>query len=101
MTKAESKMWVEILRNKKFFGYTFLRQKPIGHFILDFYCAALHWVIEVDGDSHSDTETRDMERTQYLEEEFNLRVIRYSNEEVLNNISGVYENLLRRLENPS
>ena len=49
MTLAEKKLWYNYLKTFKF---RFLRQRPIDNFIVDFYCAELKLVIEVDGDSH-------------------------------------------------
>ena len=50
-TKAESKIWREVLRMRQFAQYKFLRQKAIGGYIVDFYCSELQLVIEIDGDS--------------------------------------------------
>ena len=66
LTPAEKKLWYDYLRN---FKYRVLRQRPIDHFIVDFYCPSLKLVIEVDGDSHftEEAEAADRERTQQLE----------------------------------
>lgn len=56
-TKAEVKMWVSILRNRQMMGYQFLRQRPIGNYIADFFCKTLNLVIETDGLSHHFEET--------------------------------------------
>src|SRR6266498_3345931 len=66
-TKAELRMWNEVLRMRQFARYKFLRQKPIDNFIVDFYCSELRLVIEIDGDSHADTVEYDEERTKVLE----------------------------------
>lgn len=50
MTKAERKLWYEVLKNIRF---QFYRQKPIANFIADFYCPKFNLVIEVDGETHS------------------------------------------------
>ena len=65
MTPAEKKLWHGYLRSFKF---RVLRQRPIAFFIVDFYCAALKLVIEVDGDSHFTEAGRayDAERTSIL-----------------------------------
>lgn len=94
-TKAESKIWREILCKKQFARYKFLRQKPIGNYIVDFYCSDLQLVIEIDGDSHDETVEYDAERTKVLNSH-GLTVIRYSNDDVLRNIEGVYDDLARR-----
>jgi very-short-patch-repair endonuclease len=92
MTVAEKKLWYSYLKS---FPFRVLRQKPIDNFIVDFYCAKLKLVIEVDGDSHYTNDGReyDIERTQILEG-YGLKVIRFSNDEVLNEFEGV----CRRIE---
>ncbi|MFH0887551.1 MAG: endonuclease domain-containing protein [bacterium] len=95
-TPAEKKLWYEVLRNKQFEGYKFLRQKPIDNFILDFYCSKLQLAIEVDGDSHAAQEEYDMFRTARLNE-YGISVIRYTNDEVMNNIDGVYDDLFQKI----
>ena len=87
MTLAERKIWSEYLRN---FPYRVYRQRPIAQFIVDFYCPKLKLVIEIDGESH-DTENAqdyDQERTEVLQG-YGLKVIRFKNEEVLQNFTGV------------
>jgi len=93
---AELKLWVEVLRSKKT-GYKFLRQKPMRNFILDFYCSKLLLAIEADGDSHVDKEEEDQKRTESLSR-VGIKVIRYTNEEILTNIVGVGEDIVERLE---
>jgi very-short-patch-repair endonuclease len=87
LTPAERKLWYEYLRN---FKYRVLRQRPIDHFIVDFYCHSLKFVIEVDGDSHftEEAEAADRERTQQLES-YGIRVIRFTNQEVVKDFEGV------------
>lgn len=91
-TGYEQKMWRELLRNKQFLGYKFIRQKPIGNYIVDFYSSELKLVIEIDGDSHVDNPQYDIQRTIMLEA-YGLTVIRYSNRDVLHNIEGIFEEL--------
>ena len=95
-TPAEQKIWFEILRSRQFAAHKFLRQKPIDRFIVDFYCSALRWVIEIDGDSHADDLAYDIERTNILQGH-NLIVTRYTNHDVMHNISGVYDDMARRV----
>ncbi len=97
MTKAEKKIWYDILSKKKLDGYKFLRQKPILHFIADFYCSELKLVIEIDGDIHDKKKEYDAERTIKIEKE-GLNIIRFSNEDVLHNIEGVKSELLRFIQ---
>lgn len=81
MTPAEKKLWYQYLKNFKF---RVLRQRPIDHFIVDFYCPILKLVIEIDGDSHFTDEGQDYdkERTQRLEG-YGLKVLRFTNQQVL------------------
>lgn len=97
MTEAEKKLWFEVLRDSWKTGYKFTRQKPLGEFIADFYSAKLLLVIEVDGDSHAESKERDQERTNYLKNKYNIEVIRYQNEDVLNNLESVYNDLVKKL----
>ena len=95
-TQAERTIWREILRKRQFACFKFLRQKPIGGYIVDFYCAELRLVLEIDGESHAETAEYDAERTTFLNS-LGLRVLRYTNDEVLKNLEGVYEDLMRQL----
>ncbi len=95
MTIAEQKLWKNYLKN---FKYRVLRQRPIDHFIVDFYCPNLKLVIEIDGDSHytKDAIIYDQARTEKLES-YDLRIIRFTNQEVLHNfevVCGVIEGLI-------
>ena len=81
-----------------------LRQRPIDNFIVDFYCAALGLVIEIDGDSHFTEEGKvyDAERTSVLEG-YGLRVVRFTNVEVFQEFEGVcwrLEGLVGELSDP-
>lgn len=87
MTLAEKKIWYDYLRN---FSYRVHRQRPIDNFIVDFYCPKLKLVIEIDGDSHysENSQEYDLQRTKILEG-YGLKVIRFSNDDVLHNLDGV------------
>ena len=91
MTPAEKKLWHDYLKTFKF---RVLRQRPIASFIGDFYCAALKLVIEVDGNSHFTEAGRayDVERTRILEG-YGLKVIRFTNDEVLHNFEAVCDRI--------
>ncbi|NEU82808.1 endonuclease domain-containing protein [Nostoc sp. UIC 10630] len=93
MTPAEKKLWNEYLRN---FQYRVFRQRPIHHFIVDFYCPTLKTVIEIDGDSHFTDEAQDydLERTNILEG-YGLKIIRFTNSQVLNHFDSVCEQIQR------
>ncbi|BDA69625.1 hypothetical protein CAL7716_037910 [Calothrix sp. PCC 7716] len=86
-TPAEKKLWNNYFKT---FKYRVVRQRPIDYFIVDFYCAALKLVIEVDGESHftNDSIAYDLERTQLLEG-YGLKVIRFTNDEVMKTFEGV------------
>ncbi len=93
-TPAEKKLWFDLLQNKRFRGLKFSRQKPLDNYIVDFYCAELMLAIEVDGDTHAEQEQYDQTRTNQLNN-LGVQIIRYSNTDVLNNLEGVYEELLK------
>ena len=95
-TPAERKLWYEILQHKHFDGLKFTRQKPVDRFIVDFYCANLMVAIEIDGDSHAEQKEHDRQRSARLNM-LGIEVIRYTNEEVMNNLTGIYDDLKKRL----
>ncbi len=90
-TPAERKLWQQYLRT---FPLKMWRQKPIDHFIVDFYCPKLKLVIEVDGESHFTEEgmTYDEERTRILAG-YGLQVVRFTNDEVMNCFEGVCDRI--------
>ncbi len=96
-TQAEKKMWLNILKNRQFTNYKFLRQKPLDNFIVDFYCAELMLAIEIDGDSHATQKEYDILRSEKLEAH-GIKVIRYTNSDVISNIEGVYRDLKEKLK---
>ena len=97
MTDAERKLWKHI-RKKQINGLQFYRQKVIGHYIVDFYCHAAKLVIEVDGGQHYEEEglEYDEQRDAFLEGQ-GLKVIRFSNLDVLQNIEGVIEKVIEEM----
>jgi len=86
-TFPEALLWSR-LRGGKFGGLRFRRQHPVGPFIVDFYCAATKLAIELDGLSHEEREKYDESRTRFLEAA-GLRVIRFTDDEVLQNLENV------------
>ncbi|MFW6359945.1 MAG: endonuclease domain-containing protein [Chroococcales cyanobacterium] len=98
MTPAEKKLWRGYLRN---FPFRVLRQRPIDNFIVDFYCPTLRLGIEVDGESHfnDNSQIYDEERTRILEG-YGLRVIRFTNNDVLFNFDGVCQVIKGLVEIP-
>jgi very-short-patch-repair endonuclease len=92
---AERKLWYEFLRD---LSVKFTRQKPLGRYIADFYCASRLLVIELDGDSHYNGRAQryDESRTAALQEE-GIRVLRVMNSDVMQNFDGVCAMILRTL----
>ena len=89
MTKEERHLWYDYLRSHP---TKFYRQKVIGPYIVDFYCAKAKLVIELDGSQHYEeiNAEKDAERTAFLEG-YGLTVIRIPNNEVMRNFRGVCE----------
>ena len=94
-TRAEQHLW-QLLRAHRLDGHHFRRQQPVGPYIVDFFCAADHLIIEVDGAIHEDQVEYDRERDDYLTAH-NLRVLRFSNEAVLHDTGSVLEAIRRSL----
>ncbi len=90
-TEAERKIW-NCVRNKKLLGLKFFRQYSVGDYILDLYCPFCRLAIEVDGGQHSREadKSHDKLRTEFLNEN-HIKVLRFWNNEVLNNIDGVIQ----------
>jgi very-short-patch-repair endonuclease len=88
-TEAEAALWREV-RRKRVHGVQFYRQKPLGPFVVDFYCPAAKLVIEVDGRQHFAEQglASDAERDAYLAG-LGLEVMRFSNDDVLSNTAEV------------
>lgn len=97
MTEQEKKLW-QYLRKRSINNFKFRRQYPIGNYIVDFACLEKRLVIEIDGGQHnqSDNILYDQNRTQYIEK-CGYKVIRFWNNEIENNIEGVYEEILKYL----
>jgi very-short-patch-repair endonuclease len=95
MTVAEKKLWDNYLKT---FPLRVLRQRPIAHFIVDFYCPALKLVIEVDGEVHftATAEAYDQARTDILEG-YGLTVMRFTNQQVLDDFDEVCSQIARRI----
>jgi very-short-patch-repair endonuclease len=91
MTDAERKLWYRLNR-KQVLGAPFYRQKPIGVYIVDFYCPSAKLVVEVDGGHHfyGPGKQRDDERDSMLTG-MGLKVLRVSDRDVLTNLDGVVE----------
>lgn len=90
-TDAERKLWY-FLRDKQLEDFRFRRQRPIGNYIVDFICLDAKLVIELDGGQHAEQHEYDAMRTAYLKQQ-GLRVLRYWNNDVMQNIEGVLEDI--------
>ncbi|MBI1258499.1 MAG: primosomal protein N' [Chloroflexi bacterium] len=95
-TPAEDKLW-QWLRDKQLEGFKFRRQQPIDRFIVDFYSNQVRLVIEVDGEIHQYTQAEDAVRQAYLEA-LGLRVIRFTNDEVLHDTRRVLAQIAQVLQ---
>ena len=93
-TDAERLLW-RLLRTRQFVGLKFRRQHPVGHYIVDFYCADRRLAVELDGGQHFTVEGQayDRRRTAYLATR-GVRVVRFTNSELFENTEGVLEMLL-------
>ena len=98
LTDAERRLW-KMLRGRQMHGYKFRRQHPFLDFVLDFVCVDARLVLEVDGGQHGENEQADKARTKRLELA-GFRVLRFWNNEVMENIEGVYEVVLQTLKEP-
>lgn len=95
-TPAEKALW-QRLRRHGVSGYKFRRQHPVGKFIVDFYCADVQLAIEIDGSIHDYTQEEDALRQHFIEGQ-GIRVIRFSNGEVLQHIDAVIERIGEMLQ---
>ena len=90
------------LKGRKMRGYQFMRQKPVGDYIVDFYCNKLKLAIEIDGESHDGRFLYDMERQRVLES-MGLTLLRFSDSDVKRDISSVLmaiEGWIEKIEQP-
>ena len=97
MTPAENLLWSH-LQKGKMMGYRFKSQHPIDKFIVDFYCHRAKLVIEIDGEVHQekDQAERDQGRTAELEH-YGLTILRFTNQEVVENIDDVMLKIKNKL----
>ena len=93
ITDAENMLWLK-LRRKQLKGYPFYRQKITGKYIVDVYCPKANLVIELDGGQHySETgKAKDRTRDDALRE-MGIKVLRFSDRDVFENISGVMDEI--------
>ena len=95
MTKEEKHLWYDFLKK---LPYTVNRQKIIGNYIVDFYCAKAKIVIELDGSQHYELEAKekDKERDRYLNS-LGIKVLRYTNIELHKNFDGICKDILKNI----
>jgi very-short-patch-repair endonuclease len=98
-TNAEQLLWKQ-LRLKQIEGFKFRRQQPIDNYIVDFVCFEKRIVIEVDGGQHAKQSENDIGRDTYLRQQ-GFHVLRFWNNEVLQNINGVLEVIRERCLSPA
>ncbi len=96
MTDAERLLWRH-LRRRQVEGLKFRRQHPLGRFIVDFVCIEAALVIEVDGGQHGERQAQDAARTAWLNRQ-GYRVLRFWNNEVLNDIDAVRQAIWSELK---
>ena len=96
-TDAERLLWSR-LRNRQLDGVKFRRQQPVGNYIVDFVSFDKMLVIEVDGGQHNEPDmmAEDKQRTVYLEDK-GYKVIRFWNNDVLQNIEGVLARIVEKI----
>ena len=95
-TREENHLWYDFLRTHPL---QFRRQVPFGRYIVDFYCAKAKLVIELDGSQHYENRgpEQDAVRTEYLQREHGLRVIRFANQEINHHFEAVCEAIQAQL----
>ena len=98
MTDAERFLWRRI-RMKQINDLQFYRQRPIGSYVVDFYCPSVKLIIEVDGGQHLEQKNLedDRIRDKYLGDA-GLKVLRFNDLDVLKNIDGVIEKILMEIK---
>ena len=97
MTKEEIVLWSKI-KGKQIKETQFYRQRPIGNYIADFYCPKEKLIIEVDGNQHYEEESikKDKIRDEYFEN-LGLKVLRFTNLDILKNLNGVLEKIYEEI----
>jgi very-short-patch-repair endonuclease len=97
MTEPEKILWNH-LRNRRLNGFKFRRQHPIADFIADFFCLECSLVVEVDGGYHSERDQKEYDEGRTYElSQLKIRVIRFTNREVMENIEFVLKSIESQL----
>jgi very-short-patch-repair endonuclease len=101
MTEAEKLLWSRI-RRKQLKNCQFYRQKIMGNYIVDFYCPKANLIIELDGGQHYSDEgmKKDKSRDAYMKN-LRLRVLRFSDKDVFENLNGILEKIWENLNPPN
>ena len=94
-TDAERRLWA-YLRGRRMAGCRFLRQRPIGRYIVDFYCPEARLVVEADGDHHAGCD-HDRRRDALLRQ-LGLKVLRFSDHDILTRLDSVLQSVLDEVE---
>jgi very-short-patch-repair endonuclease len=94
-TDAERLLWFR-LRDRRLDGWKFRRQFPVDRYVVDFFCADAHLIIELDGGHHAIQSDADAARTKSLET-MGYLVLRFWNNDVMHNIQGVLEEIMTAL----
>lgn len=90
-TDAEEIVW-QSLRNRNILGFKFRRQHPLDKYIADFYCHEAKLIIEIDGGIHNQADINEYDKNRSYElEELGIKVLRFTNEEVIDNLEMVLE----------
>jgi len=97
-TAAEAVLWT-YLKKRQLSGKKFRRQVSIGRYIVDFYCPECRLIVELDGAPHfaANVDEYDAKRTEYLEKQAGLKVIRFENDDVRDSIEFVLETIRENL----
>lgn len=97
-TEAEKLLWAH-LSKKQLSGLKFRRQHPISEFIVDFYCHSKKLVIELDGEIHDQVDQKDYDAGRQHElENFGLKVLRFKNREVFDDLKLVLESIRKSVD---
>jgi very-short-patch-repair endonuclease len=100
LTPAEASLWI-LLKNRKVFGLKFRRQTSIENYIVDFYCAELKLIIELDGDPHFTQLQSAKDKTRDLRlKELGYKVLRYENQVVFDHPDFIFDDIRSLLPPP-
>jgi len=95
-TFSEKTLWKH-LRSRQLLGYQFMRQKPIGNYIVDFYCSKLKLVIEIDGITHNNKKEYDQKREIELRG-LGFEILRFDGYYVINNLSETLQLIMDKIK---